>query len=97
MQSKAPGARTLTQPVDLNFDFESALGHRREACERLLDDALDGRRHRFARGHDREEWRIVDPILDLPDWPVPYYYKGTWGPPPAHAPADGWHDMALRT
>jgi len=48
------------------------------------------------RGHAREEWRIVDPILDLPDRPVPYY-KGTWGPPPAHAPADGWHDVALRT
>ena len=49
VQAKAPGARTLTQPVDLNVDFESALGHRREAYERLLDDALDGRRHRFAR------------------------------------------------
>lgn len=49
VQAKAPGARTLTQPVDLNVDFESALGHRREAYERLLDDALDGRRLRFAR------------------------------------------------
>ena len=96
VQAKAPGARTLTQPVDLNVDFESALGHRREAYERLLDDAMDGRRHRFAREDTiEEEWRIVDPILDLPDRPVPYY-KGTWGPPAAHEPADGWHDVALR-
>ena len=97
VQAKAPGARTLTQPVDLTVDFESALGHRREAYERLLDDAMDGRRHRFAREDTiGEEWRIVDPILDLPDRPVPYY-KGTWGPPSTHPPAGGWHDVALRT
>ncbi|HEU0102803.1 MAG TPA: glucose-6-phosphate dehydrogenase [Mycobacteriales bacterium] len=97
VQAKAPGARTLTQPVDLTVDFESALGHRREAYERLLDDAMDGRRHRFAREDTiEEEWRIVDPILDLTDRPVPYY-KGTWGPPSPTSPADGWHDVALRT
>ena len=96
VQAKAPGARTVTQPVDLRVDFDSALGHRREAYERLLDDAMDGRRHRFAREDTiGEEWRIVDPVLDLPDRPVPYY-KGTWGPPSAHPPA-GWHDVALRT
>ena len=97
VQAKAPGARTVTQPVDLRVDFEAALGHRREAYERLLDDAMDGRRHRFAREDTiGEEWRIVDPILDLPDRPVPYY-KGTWGPSSAHPPAGGWHDVALRT
>ncbi len=96
VQAKAPGARTLTQPVDLQVDFESVLGHRREAYERLLDDAMDGRRHRFAREDTiEEEWRIVAPVLDLPDRPVPYY-KGTWGPPSAHAPEGGWHDVALR-
>ena len=97
VQAKAPGARTVTQPVDLRVDFESALGHRREAYERLLDDAMDGRRHRFAREDTiEEEWRIVAPILDLPDRPVPYY-KGTWGPPSAIPPEGGWHDVALRT
>ena len=96
VQAKAPGARTLTQPVDLRVDFESALGHRREAYERLLDDAMDGHRHRFAREDTiEEEWRIVEPVLDLPDRPVPYY-KGTWGPPSAHPPAGGWHEVALR-
>src|SRR4051812_29438029 len=61
-------------------DFETALGHRQEAYERLLEDAMDGRRHRFAREDTiDEEWRIVEPILDLPQRPVPYY-RGTWGP-----------------
>lgn len=96
VQAKAPGARTVTQPVDLQVDFESALGHRREAYERLLDDAMDGRRHRFAREDTiSEEWRIVEPVLDLPDRPVPYY-KGTWGPPTVE-PASGWHGVTLRT
>ena len=95
VQAKAPGARTVTQPVDLRVDFESALGHRREAYERLLDDAMDGRRHRFAREDTiDEEWRIVDPVLDLPDRPVPYY-KGTWGPP-SEQPAEGWHGVTLK-
>jgi glucose-6-phosphate 1-dehydrogenase len=95
VQAKAPGARTVTKPVDLQVDFESALGHRREAYERLLDDAMDGRRHRFAREDTiNEEWRIVEPVLDLPDRPVPYY-KGTWGPPTVE-PASGWHDVTLR-
>jgi glucose-6-phosphate 1-dehydrogenase len=94
VQAKAPGAQAVTQPVDLRVDFESALGHRREAYERLLDDAMDGRRHRFVREDTiGEEWRIVDPILDLQDRPVPYY-KGTWGPP--SGPPGGWHDVSLR-
>jgi glucose-6-phosphate 1-dehydrogenase len=96
VQAKAPGARTVTQPVDLAVDFQSALGHRREAYERLLDDAMDGRRHRFAREDTiDEEWRIVTPVLDLDDRPVPYY-KGTWGPTSAQPP-EGWHDVTLRT
>jgi glucose-6-phosphate 1-dehydrogenase len=96
VQAKAPGSRTTAQPVDLNVDFDRALGHRREAYERLLDDAMDGRRHRFAREDTiAEEWRIVEPILDLPDRPLPYY-KGTWGPSQATTDSGGWHDVALR-
>jgi len=97
VQAKAPGSRTVSQPVDLSVDFDEALGHRREAYERLLDDALDGRRHRFAREDTiEEEWRIVEPILDLPDRPIPYY-KATWGPAEAESLAGRWHDVALRT
>jgi glucose-6-phosphate 1-dehydrogenase len=97
VQAKAPGVRTITQPVDLNVDFAAALGHRQEAYERLLDDAMDGRRHRFAREDTiEEEWRIVEPILDQPDRPSPYY-KGTWGPAGDDSMLADWHSVALRS
>jgi glucose-6-phosphate 1-dehydrogenase len=96
VQAKSPGSQTITSPVDLNVDFDRALGHRQEAYERLLDDALDGRLHRFAREDTiDEEWRIVEPILDLPERPYPYY-RHTWGPGLAEDLAGGWHDVKLR-
>ncbi|MBO0843525.1 MAG: glucose-6-phosphate dehydrogenase (NADP(+)), partial [Nocardioides sp.] len=95
VQAKSPGNATVSQPVDLSVDFATALGHRQEAYERLLDDALDGRRHRFARADTiDEEWRIVEPILELPARPTPYY-QGTWGPvqpEPAHGE---WHEVGI--
>lgn len=99
MQAKAPGPRTVTKPVKLNVDFESALGGRREAYERLLDDAMRGERHRFAREDTiNEEWRIVDPLLDQEDRPLPYY-KQTWGPQDAQSVpgSDGWYDVSVKT
>jgi glucose-6-phosphate 1-dehydrogenase len=96
VQAKAPGARAVTKTVNLTVDFETALGHRREAYERLLDDAMDGRRHRFAREDTiNEEWRIVEPILDLGERPIPYY-RGTWGPTDADKLAGRWHNVTLR-
>lgn len=98
LQAKEPGPQMKTTEVALNVDFDRALGHRSEAYERLLSDALQGARHRFAREDTiREEWRIVDPILDLSDVrPIPYY-KQTWGPAEAEAMpgADGWHGVTL--
>jgi len=94
LQAKSPGSDIVSQSVDLSVDFATALGHRQEAYERLLDDALAGRRHRFAREDIiDEEWRIVEPILDLQDRPVPYY-RGTWGPAPG-GPAGDWHEVAI--
>ena len=96
VQAKAPGVKTVSQPVDLNVDFAAALGHRQEAYERLLDDAMDGRRHRFAREDTIEqEWRIVEPILDQPERPSPYY-KGTWGPEGGGDLTEGWHSVSLK-
>ncbi len=96
LQAKAPGVHIVTQPVDLTVDFAAALGHRQEAYERLLDDAMDGRRHRFAREDTiEEEWRIVEPILDHSDRPAPYY-KGTWGPSGADVLTGGWHDVSIQ-
>jgi glucose-6-phosphate 1-dehydrogenase len=95
VQAKSPGSATVSQPVDLSVDFATALGHRQEAYERLLDDALDGRRHRFAREDTiDEEWRIVEPIIDLLDRPIPYY-QGTWGPAQAEIATGGWHDVLI--
>jgi glucose-6-phosphate 1-dehydrogenase len=95
VQAKSPGTQTISQPVDLGVDFDTALGHRQEAYERLLHDAMDGRRHRFAREDTiAEEWRIVSSILDVPERPVPYY-QGTWGPAQADALAGRWHSVTL--
>jgi glucose-6-phosphate 1-dehydrogenase len=94
VQAKTPGSATVSQPVDLSVDFATALGHRQEAYERLLDDALDGRQHRFAREDTiDEEWRIVAPILDPPHRPLPYY-QGTWGPTQGGPVSGEWHEIA---
>jgi glucose-6-phosphate 1-dehydrogenase len=95
VQAKTPGALSVTRTIDLDVDFKSALGHRREAYERLLDDAMDGRRHRFAREDTiEEEWRIVEPILDSTERPAPYY-KGTWGPVGGPIHEDDWHTVSV--
>ncbi|MET8351476.1 MULTISPECIES: glucose-6-phosphate dehydrogenase [unclassified Micromonospora] len=96
IQAKSPGAEVASRPVDLSVDFGAALGHRQEAYERLLDDAMDGQHLRFAREETiQQEWRIVEPILDLAA-PVQTYDKGTWGPADADALAGGWHAPQLR-
>lgn len=98
VQAKVPGARTVTREVGLNVDFETALGQRREAYERLIDDAMCGLRHRFAREDTiNEEWRIVDAILDQGVRPIPYYKK-TWGPAEAEAlpGPSGWYPVTTR-
>lgn len=48
--------------------------------ERLLGDALVGDATLFTHAQAVEEaWRVVDPVLDLPD-PVEIYAPGSWGP-----------------
>ena len=67
VHAKEPGDATVTHAVDLSVDFASALGERREAYERLLDDAIVGDARRFARADSvNEAWRIVDPAIDNP-------------------------------
>ena len=80
LEAKAPGPDVVSQTVELDVDFEMALGMRRDAYERLLDDAIEGDLRRFARQDGVEEaWRVVDPVLDLGDEPI-VYEPGTWGP-----------------
>ncbi len=74
-----------SQAVDVAVDFAAALGERREAYERLIDDALIGSPRRFAREDVVEQmWRIVDPALSecgpTGTSPVHRYQIGSWGP-----------------
>jgi glucose-6-phosphate 1-dehydrogenase len=80
LQAKTPGQHLDSQNVDVAVDFAAALGERREAYERLLDDALEGLPRRFAREDIVEQtWRVVQPALDNPG-PVHPYFRGSWGP-----------------
>jgi glucose-6-phosphate 1-dehydrogenase len=95
LQAKAPGEEFAPRAIDLQVSFDEALGHRQEAYERLLDDAMDGDHRRFARADAVEEaWRVVQPVLDAPP-PIHLYEEGTWGPDAADRLAEpwgGWHD-----
>ena len=92
LQAKTPGPHLDSQNVDVAVDFAAALGERREAYERLLDDALDGLPRRFAREDIVEQtWRVVQPALDNPGSVHPYF-RGSWGPAEADRIlcGDGW-------
>jgi len=96
VQAKRPGQELATQAIDLNVDFNEALGERQEPYERLLEDALDGNTRRFARQDGVENaWRVVQPALDAPSVVYPYE-RGTWGPVEADALLQGghWHAPA---
>ena len=86
--TSCPRTSTSTCPSD-------ADERRREAYQRLIEDAMVGDARRFARedGID-QQWRIVDDVVHTPP-EVELYRAGTWGPPSADRLADdigGWHD-----
>jgi glucose-6-phosphate 1-dehydrogenase len=91
LQAKTPGQHLDSQNVDVAVDFAAALGERREAYERLLDDALAGLPRRFAREDVVEQtWRVTQPALDTPG-PVHPYFRGSWGPSEADRILAGDH------
>ena len=91
LQAKTPGQHLDSQNVDVAVDFAAALGERREAYERLLDDALAGLPRRFAREDVVEQtWRVTQPALDEPG-PVHPYFRGSWGPSEADRILAGDH------
>ncbi len=63
--------------------------------ERLIGDAMNGKRQLFTRRDASElAWRVVDPVLDLKTPPAPYA-PHSWGPGEAmsgFAPPGGWID-----
>jgi len=79
LQSKGPLTGT-SEPVRLTMRFADELGVPPEPYERLLDAALRGDLHLFARRDSVEEtWRIVQPLLDAPP-PLQCYEPGSFGP-----------------
>ncbi len=89
LQAKTPGPNLDSQNVDVAVDFAAALGERREAYERLLDDAIAGLPRRFAREDVVEQtWRVVQPALDTPGAVHPYF-RGEWGPAQADRILEG--------
>ncbi|WP_214316762.1 glucose-6-phosphate dehydrogenase [Nonomuraea sediminis] len=92
--AKEPG-KDRARPVPVSVDFTKILGPMEAAYQRILTDAVSGDPRRFVR-YDlvEESWRIVAPILDLPDRPLPYT-RGTWGPTAAEKIAPGgWHEIS---
>lgn len=91
--AKAPGDRLVTHPIQLDVDYDDALGARAEPYERLIDDALEGDRRRFGRADSLDQqWRIVERVLDEPPETV-LYREGSMGPPEADTLAQdvgGW-------
>ena len=93
LQVKEAGEDLVTEDATLDMSF-SHDERRREAYQRLLEDAMEGDARRFARedGLD-QQWRIVDDVLVDPP-PVEEYARGSWGPASADrlaADVGGWH------
>ncbi len=90
---KAPGEGMTGEDVEL--DALDDTTDDMMPYERLIGDAMNGRRQLFTRADAAElAWRVVDPVLDLKDRPHPYP-PGTWGPLDAmkdFAPPGGWVD-----
>ncbi|MEO5628755.1 MAG: glucose-6-phosphate dehydrogenase, partial [Thermomonas sp.] len=96
----ATGARVkLSGEAMRGEDVELIARHQQtsdaQPYERLLGDALTGDLTLFTHAEAVEEaWRVVDPVLDLPD-PVETYAPGSWGPDDSSklvTEAGGWHD-----
>lgn len=90
---KAPGEGMTGEDVEL--DALDDTTDDMMPYERLIGDAMNGRRQLFTRADAAEfAWRIFDPVLDLKDRPAPYS-PGTWGPVAAMQgfdPPGGWVD-----
>lgn len=90
---KANGGNMVGEAVELTAfsdDMDNMLPY-----ERLIGDAMNGRRQLFTREDMAElAWQIVEPVLDAGVAPS-IYKSGTWGPREAMAgfePVGGWVD-----
>ena len=90
---KAPGEAMVGEDVELAAVDDTADDM--TPYERLIGDAMNGRRQLFTRQDASElAWRVVDQVLDLNQQPAAYQ-PGTWGPADAmqdFGPPGGWVD-----
>lgn len=91
LQAKVPGARLITERVQLTVNFAQEFGDRQGPYERLLGAAILGDHFRFTRIDAVEKsWELIDDILKKPTRLHPYF-QGTWGPDEANELVpDGW-------
>jgi len=95
-RAKQHGEKMVGVPTELRFVEEHAQGegHRMDAYERLLGDAMAGDATLFARQDVVEAaWAIVDPVIHGPS-ELFEYEPGTWGPKEADrlvSAVGGWN------
>lgn len=85
LQAKQPGYDAKMQPVDMQFNYQTAFtGRQPDAYERVLVDALRGDRTLFATSDEvLASWRIVQPVLaewQKGDEGLSVYSPGSAGP-----------------
>ncbi|MEO9227678.1 MAG: glucose-6-phosphate dehydrogenase [Devosia sp.] len=90
---KAPGGEMVGENVELAAVDDTTDDMM--PYERLIGDAMRGRRQLFTRQDAAElAWRVVDPVLNRQDQPAPYA-PGSWGPADemeGFGPPGGWVD-----
>ncbi|MEV5572830.1 glucose-6-phosphate dehydrogenase [Spirillospora sp. NPDC052269] len=98
MVVKQPESGRPSEPVPLRVDFADVHGRVEMPYENIIEGAITGDRTYFASLPVVEEcWRIVEPVLNATDVPLPYE-PGSWGPEAAATlpGPDGWHDVTPR-
>ncbi|MER7722616.1 glucose-6-phosphate dehydrogenase [Streptomyces sp. NPDC096323] len=93
-----PTEGTGPRSVPMGVDFAKVMGRQELPYENILHGAVEGDPECFAFFPAILEcWRIVDPVLDTAEPPVPYA-PGTWGPEAAgRLPGlRSWHELGPR-
>jgi glucose-6-phosphate 1-dehydrogenase len=80
LQVKVPGAKLVTERVELTVNFAQEFGDRQGPYERLLGAAIIGDHFRFTRiDAVIKSWELIEKLLKSPAKLHPYF-EGTWGP-----------------
>jgi glucose-6-phosphate 1-dehydrogenase len=95
LYAREPSGDNRVRQICLDADLATELSGQRKPYEHVFLGALTGDPRQFGRMDVVEEsWRIMAPILDLPDTPLPYQ-PGSWGPAEADTVAlyHRWHPL----